>query len=501
MKVDQIWERFSNSLDRQGVVPVRNEKELDRDTVLANAMTYLADTIKEKEEKAAANVHNAITLHDGGGIFSTPGLERDVITAHIRPHGIASILPLIPSVDADPRFASLTGFTDEVGARITQACQEAPTGYMKGCNLTALFGLERQDTNTIEMDRVMLRWNRGDMTDLMLRGRVLGMSGLTPSGLNEQDILNIITKAEMVSAGVRAERSLVRQTWQGNTALAEFPGLDSQIATGQVDADTNTACPALDSDLKDFAYDDVCGTGRDIVEYLSMLMWYLEYNAMHMGLDPVNFVIVLRPELWYELSACWPCRYMTNRCANAAGTAVGVINDENNVGLRDAMRNGLYIDVNGKRYPVVVDHGIFEHNSTNNGNLAAGEFASSIYAVPLTIQGNFPVTYREYLDYRQAAGDIALLRGREDFWTDDGVYSWAIENNKWCYKLALKTEQRIILRTPQLAGKIQYVKYTPLQHLRDSDPSSSYFHDGGLSVRPDGTRYSVWNSGSFAGQP
>jgi hypothetical protein len=315
---DQIWERFSTSLNRQGVAPVQTqEKQVDRDEVLANAMTYLADTIKEKEEKAAASVHTAITLHDGGGIFSTPGLERDVISAHIRPHGLAAILPALPSIDADPRFASLTGFTDEVGARVTNACDDAPTGYMKGCNLTALFGLERQDTNTIEMDRVMLRWNRGDMTDLVLRGRVLGLSGLTPAGMNEQDILNIITKAEMVSAGVRAERSLVRQTWQGNTALAEFPGLDSQIATGQVDADTNTACPALDSDVKDFAYDDVCGTGRDIVEYLSMLMWYLEYNAMHMGLDPTSWVIVMRPELWFELSACWPCRYLTNRCANA----------------------------------------------------------------------------------------------------------------------------------------------------------------------------------------
>lgn len=505
MDSQSVWDRFDASLNRQKVIPETKAEPKDRDELLADAILMLNKTLERQEsEKAAGNVHSAITLHDGGGIFSTPGLDRDVITAHIRSQGILSKLPLLPSVDADPRFASITGFTDEVGARVTNACDDAPTGYMKGCNLTALFGLERQDTNTIEMDTVMLRWNRGDMTDLVLRGRLLGLSNVEPSGLNEQDVLNIITMAEMVSAGVRAERSLVRQAWQGNVALAEFPGLDLQIATGQVDADTNTACPALDSDVKDFAYDDVCGTGRDIVEYLAMLAWYLEFNARRMGHDPVQFAIVMRPELWFELSACWPCRYLTNRCNNAAGTAVGVINDENNVSLRDSMRTGMYIDINGKRYPVITDDGIFEHDSTNNANLIAGQFASSVYMVPLTIQGGFPVTYRQYLDYRHSfvGQNVALLRGREDFWTDDGVYSWAIENQKWCYKLSLKTEQRVVLRTPQLAGKIQYVSYTPLQHLRSPFPTSDYFLDGGLSVRPNGTRYAVWDSrGSFPGQP
>jgi hypothetical protein len=38
------------------------------------------------------------------------------------------------------------------------------------------------------------------------------------------------------------------------------------------------------------------------------------------------------------------------------------------------------------------------------------------------------------------------------FWTDGGVYSWAIEQIKWCYKLSLKTTQRIVLRSPHLAG-------------------------------------------------
>lgn len=114
--------------------------------------------------------------------------------------------------------------------------------------------------------------------------------------------------------------------------------------------------------------------------------------------------------------------------------------------------------------------------------------------VPLTITGGFPVLYREYVDYRQAAPDINLLRGNEMFfWTDQGVYSWAIEQIKWCYKLTLKTEQRIILRTPQLAGKIDNVLYTPMQHLRDADPDSPYWVNGGISATSAiGTPVAIW---------
>jgi hypothetical protein len=472
--------------------------------LLAQNQETLTQLLALREgQKQVGTVHSAITLHGAGGIFSTCGLEREVITAHIEPHGIAEVLPLFPSIDTDPRYATLTGFTQAYGAQPTHACEPAPSGYMKGCNLTAKFGLIRFDTNTIEFDTVMRRFNRGDFLDLALLGGLWQdqdvTKGVVPGNLDPNQVLNIITMAEMVGAGVQAQREITRQNWQGIVALGEYPGLDSQIATGQMDADTAVLCPALDSDVKDFAYDDVCGTGRDIVEYMSMMAWYLAFNARRMKLAPVQWVVVMRPELWYELSACWPCRYFSNRCQDAAGTQIAIVNDDKNPNTRDGMRKSLTIPINGMDYPVILDDGIFEHDSTNNANLNGGEFASSIYFVPLTITGGFPVTYRQYLNYKHPIADanVATFAGmrRPDFWTDRGVFSWAYDGELWCYLLALKTEQRVVLRTPQLAGKIQHVRYTPLQHLRSPFPSSEYFMDGGVSVRPTGVRYAVWAPG------
>lgn len=446
--------------------------------------------------KTPATSRTANLLHGSGGLWSTPGLEREIINAMIRPTGIGSLLPLLPSVDVDPRFGSLTGVTAPVGNQPSAVCDVAPHAYMKGCNLTARFGRIRYDTNTIDMDETMLRVNRGDFTDLQFKGQLLGLTGVEPKGLNQGQILNVMTMAEMVTVGVLFDREITRQIWQGSFLIAnEFPGLDVQIATGQRDADTGVTCPALDSDVKSYNYHLI---DHSIVTYMSMLEFYIWNNADKMGLSPATWVWAMRPELWQELTAIWPCAYYTNKCSGAVDSnATVALDGQEMTDIRDQMRNGMWIEVNGRRYNVVVDNGIFEHNNINNARLLPGEYASSIYFVPLTILGNMPVTYRQYVDYRGAAADIALLRGKETFWTDQGEYSWALEQHAWCYMLDAKTEQRVILRTPQLAGRIDAVKYVPLQHLRDPMPSSSYWMDGGVSLRPGiAAPYAVWNSRS-----
>lgn len=470
---------------------------LEKQTAIIEAM--------QPHQKAAANVNEAPLLFGDGGLWITPGLEREIITARVKPEGLLAKLPLLGSVMESPIFGAITGVQGDGASPAATPCADNPTGFIKGCNLTAQFGRTAFDTNTIEFDKVMLQVNRGVTTDLRLLGTLLGQDDLNPSGLDDGQILDLVTAAEMIKVGMLFQQGtpqqmgLQEQLWQGTVAgntpgYAQFPGLDAQIATGQVDAISDIACSALDSDIKDFNYNNVDGSdSNDIVEYLSMLEFFLFYNAQRMGLLPAKWVIAMRPELWQELTAIWPIAYNTNRgAAVLAGNTRMIVDGGDMIAERDRMRDAMTIAINGRLHDVVTDNGIFESNNINDANVPAGSFASSMYMVPLTITGGFPVTFMEYLDYRRGAGDAALLRGKENFWTDRGIFSWAIENNKWCYKLSAKTEERVLLKTPQLAGRIDNVLYAPLQHLRDPFEESPYNQDGGVSLRRTSSTFAVW---------
>lgn len=454
-----------------------------------------------ESSKAAGASPTAVELHGLGSLFGSHSIEREVVTAHMRPFGLGSLLPKIPTVFEQPFYAAITGVTDDSGAEASEPCDDNPRAWMKSCDLTAQFGRVARDTGTIEIDKVMLKKNRGDFTDLRLYGDLLGMSGFTVDGLTSDQILNIVTKAEMVIAAISMERLLSRHLWQGSIfnnagAYKEMPGLMYQVATGQMDAHTGTLCPALDSDVKNFGYQNVEDQNslRDIVGHLQALEAYLWFNAESMGLTPVDFVLCLRPELWFLLSAIWPCAYNTNKCAvmDTPGIdPVPMVDATDMTGIRDAMRQGMFIDINGRRYPVVTDTGIYEENSQNSANVDPGFYASSIFLLPLKAAG-LRTLYMEHIDYKAAQPDVALLRGRQPFWTDGGLYYWAMEDQKWCYKLSVKTEMRVILRTPHLAGRIDDILYRPVQHFRSPYPDDPYFEDGGVSMRPDETTYHVW---------
>ena len=470
-----------------------NEKDKQELFAKAFALAYKEVYGDGLYTKTPAQQGTAAHFHGPGGIFGNTPIEQDVITAHVRPSGIATMLPKVPTVKTDPQYGLITGFTDAYGDEPDNDCDDAPAGYVKGCTLSLPLGSVRRDSQTIEMNDVMQRINRGDRMDLMLHGSLLAnIDGMTPGGLSEQQFMNLVVLSEMIGVGVQAERVLSQRYWQGTVATGQMVGLDYQIATGIKDANDGTLCPALDSDVKDFGYYDVDSTTRDIVEYLSMMEYYLYNNAEKMGLLPVEWAVVMRPQLWFELSAVWPCSYLSYRCNMSNGTFV--INDNVNAQLTQSMRDGKFIWINGRKHPVITDDGIYEHtHTTNPADLDAGEWASTIYMVPMVIRDGFRVTYIDYKNYNAWAGNLNFLKGMQQFWaTDNGMFTWAMEQIKWCIKFALKTEQRIVLRTPHLAGKLQHVKYSPLQHLRSPYPDSDYFKDGGVSARDEETLQAVW---------
>lgn len=459
---------------------------------------------KAAHTKAVGNQHSAMLLTQPGGMFAVTGLDNDIISTHVAPRGLGGMIPAFGSDVDDPRYGFLTGFSDDIGAEADFPCDDAPTGYMKAATLTAQFGRLMRQTETIEVDRLLHR-KRGVGTNLRLLNSMLtGNVGLNLSTMSEGDIMNLVVKAEMVSVGVRAERKLAKMFWSGSSSVQtahggykEFPGLDAQIATGQVDAESNTAVPAADSLIYNFGYNEIDGSTLDIVEVLSMAAYQLQDLAERTNMTPVTWALVMRPEVWFELSAIWPCRYLTHRCAAPSNNALSVnVTGSEQVAMRDAMRSGMYIVINGVTFPVVIDDGIFEHTNVNNASVPAGNWASSIYFVPLRARGNFPVLYWEHIDYAQLGRQLAPLgagRSNIPFWSDNGRWLWVYRENGYCFDLQVKTEPRIILRTPHLAAKIQNVRYSPMEHLRSPFPDSPYWKNGGVSFRPaDTDGFAVW---------
>jgi len=452
-------------------------------------------------------------MHGPGGLFGVEGLERDIISTRVHPRGLASALPARGSTRMNPLYPYITGFLAPTGNNPNNVCDDPRTaGPVKNCLQTADFGRYSFQTREFEIDRVGQQVNRGEFFDLnLVNDPLLGDLGsmLTPGTSNVQFNLAREMLVRMVEVGIDFQDVLLRQVYTGNPAnnsagrgYQEFPGLDILIGTTKVDALTGTPCPTLRSDIKDFNYARVdAAGGNTIVNVLTYMMRTLRHMAERMNMGDVNWAIVMRPTLFWELTAVWPCAYLTYRCEIQPATTIAqlVINSNDQVAMRDDMRNGNYLLIDGLRYPVVLDDGIVEENRADNANIGITCFASDIYVVPLTVRnGTMAATYWEYLDYAADNGAMQAARdgGWADsyFWTDGGRYLWHRKPPlNWCVQMLAKIEPRIILLTPHLAGRVTNVQYCPLQHERDSIIGDDYFVDGGVANRTPGTLYSDWN--------
>jgi hypothetical protein len=482
----------------------------DQESLFANTLSELVKAVggERVEKTSTATGHSGTLLHGPGGMFNTPGLSSALISTHVRSRGLGSLLPAFPSNEVVPYFGFITGFGAESGDEPTNPCDDAPTGYMKSGTLTAKFGHVARDTQTIRLPDTIKKINRSDFTDLTLINSLLNPDHVgvhMPANISESGILDMATQAEQVIAGVNMERKLHGDLlWNGDGTGAndtpgggyvEYPGLDNQIVTAQVDAETNAAMAAADSLVLDFGYQDVATS--DIVEFMEEAEDYNFNLAEDTGIGPVNGVLVMRPNAFRALTSVWPIQYNTQpEQAIIAGSEARVIIDARaNVDQRDNMRNQLYLDLNGKRFSVVLDTGITEeNNSTNPTDLDAYEYASSIYYIPLSVIGGLPVTYFEYLDYTLASPQEALISMAPKFWwTDGGRFLWSYDGQFTCFKLKMETDPRVVLRTPHLAWKIQDVKYSRLVNLRDPDPDNDYWVNGGVSIRNlSPTQYAAW---------
>lgn len=451
-------------------------------------------------------------VHGPGGLFGVRGLERDIISTHTQITGsLGEMIPAMSSIDTDPLFPYITGFLRSDQQEKNGVCDDPEEAApFKTCIQTTVFGRKEYKTRQVEINRIGQRINRGEFLDLNVVNDPLVnqmgglMSGFFGLGNQQAALAGREMLMRILEVGVAYQRWFCPQVYTGNPANSsagggykEFMGLDLLIGKNKVDALTGTTCPSLYSDIKDMNYQAVSSsTDPNIVRVLSTMIWILESKARQQNMLPVDLRLVMRTPLFYELTRYWPCQYNTDGCSVGQSNTQEV-NMQDAVRFRDEMRNGRFLMIDGRRFPVILDDCVPEENHADSNSIALGGFASDIYIVPFSARGGTIRTlYWEYFDY--SAGALPASRDARLpfwFWSDGGAFLWGLKApDNWCLEIISKVEPRLILRTPQLAGRLTNVQYVPLQHPDDPLPSQDYHVNGGVKTGyPHSSPFSEYN--------
>jgi hypothetical protein len=460
------------------------DKAAIRETI--KEMFGLAEASGQKHDATGTPTSTGY-IHGPGGLLSWPGVDPDVFSTVAGNIGILNEIPFTPNRYMDPTFSTITGVKAETGSEPEEVCDDPPqAGDLKSCVLTAPFGRYERATVELELDRLGQLNDRSDPMDLRLVNSPIGSNPFGPNASMQTpaDILSNELSQRIFSRNVAFARLLARQLWVGDPAnnsagggYREMRGITGLVRTGFRDALTGVLCPSLDSDIKDFGGNRIDDNPQAIVAMLSYMLYTRKDAAMRQGLDPVRFLYVMRPETFWELSAVWPCAYLTYRC-QLTGAAEQSINPADAINMRDSMRSGKYLIIDGERIEVRLDDGI---PAVEQGD---GCFSSDIFLLPMSVSGGArSVLYGNYFEYNNPAVNDALGSGMVLGRIEGAFLSWPRQTNQ-CFVLSAKIEPRVILRTPWLAGRLDNVVACPVQRTLSPFPGDDYFKNGGNSSIP-----------------
>lgn len=463
---------------------------------LAAALSEQLGKTQYKHDLATGFTLTTNFMHGPSGIFGVAGVGPDIFSSRIKPRGLLSVMPSIGSVDTHPIVGYLTGFTAGSGDEPSTPCAECvKPGNIKACYQGSRFGLICRETDELDISAVGQHVNRSEYFDLRLVNDPLlndspnWVPASVPKGL--QQVLNSEVLARWMTLGVSFEQKLAEIVWTGNpannlgTGYAEPLGLQSLVTTGHTDVLDQTSCPSLDSDIKDFQRNSIEDNAATLFEYLTWMWRYVKHNGELMGFMPVEWAWVMKDSLFRKISDYWPCVYASFGCNATANDVTNNVDGMRMKAMADEMYNNRFLEIDGERIPVILDDAI-PYDISPTGGLLPGEFSSDIFLLPFTVRGGTRVLFMEYFDYNatnsvmQQIGQGRLLS--DEFFSDNGMFLWTYSRTKWCVNWSTKIQPRFRLLTPQLAGRLMNVKWSPLQAFREPFPNQSYFVNGGRTT-------------------
>lgn len=449
--------------------------------------------------KDSATTGLAIPPHGYNALWNQPGVEPGVISTLIMPRGIERALTEMGHVQMsqylNPVFQILTGQTAGSGSDPNGPCSEdVPIpGDLKVCNQTYPFGEFTMKTKPIRIDNAGTLINRSEPLDLRLLNNPFGDAAqIVPTG-DTNIFRNKLTKA-VVELTTEFARKYAAVPITGNIINASyfsdgiygstFQGLDVLVNTGYTDTFTHQACPAADACVVSAAGMNIqANPGATVQRYIEQYR-DRKYLAELVGVTDVQWAFLMRYQKFLALTDVWPCAYNTFRCYNAAPGGSSIVLDmsgaEQNA-MREAMRKGMYLLIDGEHVPVIIDTTMPELN------IGSGNFQSDTYLLPLksaTLGGQ--LLYIDHFNYRGPFGMQMIINqlGPQDEYrvSPDGRFAiFFLGGTAFCKQVMVRTAKRLILRAPFLACKFEDERYSVYVHERNWEPGTSFYEDGGLT--------------------
>lgn len=442
-----------------------------------------------------------------GGLFGSCKQDPVLINALVGPMGYEAKLQFQGTKTENPIVQTLT-YIGSSGYAQASSCADCGTPEIKRCAQSACFGRICQATGEVLFDELGLMANN-NVQQLALYGNITDPAGnvLIRQG---DGVTNMFTLHTMAAA-YNLRRRIGQLLWSGNPAsnaggYAEFPGFDMLINTGKSDALTGIGCNAMDSVIKSYNNAVVGATGSaSIVAEISALVRSANYRISRAGFSVDGSVIdiVMHPMLWDCVADAFACEYGLQCNSWTASGLRSMNNDALAVAeLRDRFIEGLFLTVDGRRYPVTLDNGI---TVTNRPHGDVTKRCSTIYVITRIIPGAPPVpdspgggvvTYGEYQDMQATAGSVmawfdSMFGMHSVSLTDGGRFAVAPDfHGGYCFDARVLTKPRVRMLMPWTSGRLTNVCCVPAGTYPDvSGSGGAYEVDGGASTTPPNYLY------------
>lgn len=428
------------------------------------------------------------SLHGPGGLLATPGMSRQIVNAMIMPQGLAGRIPVRSSVETNELIGILTGLTASTGTEPTQACADWPVvGNFKLCKQSFVFGQQGRMSQVLNIKYAGQVVNRGEFTDNVLFGSPNMGQNTTPGPVDWGRMLQTEYEKKLGELYAGYFRDYARYFWTGNPSVTagsqgwqQYKGLDLQISTGKRDAVSGVVCPAADSIIYNFNGLNAQTNGTTVYNVLANVVTNLKRLSQQLGLE-VQWALTMRYGAFWALTNIWPCVYATAGCGTAGLIQSSSMREATD--LRDAMRAGKYLLIEGEKIEVILDDTLVEEAAAGG---AVGTYESDIYLVPLKANGQ-PMLFWEYFPFNEQATAAAAKMAPQGTFTvlQNGRFLQVnLSPTHTCVQVEVLERPRLVLYAPFLAAKFQNLRYTISIHERDAFPDEPYFINGGDTTTP-----------------